>query len=89
MKEISNKEETPQERFVRVAQRRTNKILKEFKLLTNLKNPSNYKSTMSQRTEILAAIRTALEEVEYSWSGTKIDKKVFEFKSFPPEAETE
>jgi hypothetical protein len=71
--------ETPEEKFIRIAERRTNQALDAFRLLSNLKS-ANYKSSRKQREEILAAIRHGLEELEMCWAGEKPDKNKFSFK---------
>jgi hypothetical protein len=69
-------EETKNQKFVRLANARTIKALKDLKLLVNL-GSNQYASTQGQRNHIIIALREALEEVEYSWSGNKVDKAKF------------
>ena len=79
-----SEKETKNQAFTRIAEKRINKILDEFRILTNLFAPS-YKTTPEQRNEVVAALRKGVEEVEYVAAGSKIDKASFTFKSTPLE----
>ena len=68
--------ETKEQRFKRVAERRVNIVLKNFRLLCNLKSAS-YSSTSQQRDKIVSAIRSALGELEAAWAGEKPNKDAF------------
>jgi hypothetical protein len=60
--ERSNKE-TPEERFRRVATRRTNLVLRFLRLLGNTSGPG-YKHTQEEVRKIFSAIRHALDQAE-------------------------
>jgi hypothetical protein len=76
--------ETKNEAFVRIAEKRINKILDEFRVITNLFAPS-YKTTSEQRNEVVTALRKGVEEVEYVAAGSKVNKEAFKFKPTPLE----
>jgi len=71
--------ETKNEKWKRLAKARANKVLNDFRLLTNLKG-SGYEASMDEKREVLAAIRTGLDELEAVWSGAKVNKAVFKFR---------
>jgi len=70
--------ENANERFLRLAEARVNKILDGYRLLSNLKG-TNYKSTQDQRNELIRVLRTGLDELEAVLAGEKIDKTKFKF----------
>lgn len=51
--------ETPEQRFVRVATERVNRLLTSLKQLGGLGTPSTYKSSAEQRKQIQEALTTA------------------------------
>ncbi len=53
--------ETPEQRFVRVANERVNRLLTGLKQLGTLGNPSQYKSKTEQRSQIGDALKASLE----------------------------
>lgn len=71
-------EETPNEKFIRIAEFRINKILDGYRLLTNLKS-SSYKSTTEQRYKMFQILRQGLEELECTFAGEKPNKDKFKF----------
>ena len=70
--------ESANQKFVRIATRRVNQALDVYRLLSNLK-AGGYKSTPDQREKIILALRQGLEELEYHFSGSKLDKTKFSF----------
>lgn len=70
-------QEDKSEKFIRIADRRTNNVLQNLRLLSNLRNASIYESTQAQRDKILKAIREAVTELEYVWAGEKLNKSKF------------
>ncbi len=56
--------ETKRDRFVRVAERRTNAILEKIRVLGNCSNKSMYEFDDDDITRIFRAIREALKETE-------------------------
>ena len=59
---MPNNEETKRERFVRLAETRTNKILNMVQLLGNCSNSSLYEDTETDVEKIFGAIETAVKE---------------------------
>ena len=68
--------ETKRERFVRLAEKRTENILNDIRLLGNLSNTSNYEYTEEDVTKIVKAIKMALSDLEHSFSSAN-KKKAF------------
>ena len=56
--------ETKRERFVRLAEARTNKIIDMIQLLGNCSNPSTYEYTPQDVEKIFSAIETELKEAK-------------------------
>ena len=72
--------EDKNQKFVRIATRRVNAVLHDFKLIGNLKSGS-YSSTKEQRTEMLNMIREAFFNLESFFAGDhKKEKMEFRFK---------
>ncbi len=69
--------ETKAERFIRLVEPRTNKVLDVIEKLENLISP-NYESTLKQREQVLAAIGERLAELEACYVGEKVEKKGFQ-----------
>lgn len=63
----------------KLAEKRANKVLNDYRLLANLKG-SAYVSSMDERREVLAVIRAGLDELESHWSGEKLDKAKFKLQ---------
>ena len=59
---MSKKEETKRERFVRLAENRTNKILNMVQLLGNCSNSSLYDYTDADVEKIFSAIEGSVKE---------------------------
>ena len=60
--------ETKRERFVRLAEKRTENVLNGIRLLSNLANTSNYDYTEDDVSKIVKALKTALSDLEHSFS---------------------
>lgn len=69
------KNETKRERFVRIAEARTNKILDMMKLLGNCASKSNYEYTDEDVKKIFAAIEKELKNTKNKFYGTDIQKE--------------
>ena len=67
------------ERFIRIAEQRTNKIITAIEILQQLSNKNNYEYTDDQRTRIFRAIRSAVNEADNAFKGVVKDKKRFKF----------
>lgn len=64
MSEMDAKTETRRERFVRLAEARTNKIIDMIQLLGNCSNASAYEYTNSDIDKIFTAIDSELKEAK-------------------------
>lgn len=68
----TKKEETKREKFVRIAENRTNKILATLELLGNCSNINTYEYTQEDVNKIFNAIQTTLNDTKrrFSQKGT-------------------
>lgn len=64
------------ERFVRIAERRTNNILEQLRLLGNCSNKNNYSYTEEDVRKIFSVIETELKEVKMKFN-SKANKEKF------------
>ncbi len=64
MSEQDNKVETKRERFVRIAEARTNKIIDMLQLLGNCSNASAYEYTNADIEKIFLAIDSEMKEAK-------------------------
>ncbi len=70
--------ETKRERFVRLAEARTNKILNMLQLLANCANRSTYDYTQEDVDKIFSAIQTQLNETKKAFiNSSPTEKKRF------------
>lgn len=67
--------ESKRERFVRLAEARTNKILDMLKLLENCSNKSNYEYTDDDIKKIFGAIERELKNTRAKFNGSNIRKE--------------
>ena len=67
--------ESKRERFVRLAEARTNKILDMIKLLGNCSSKSNYDYTDEDVKKIFGAIERELKNTKAKFNGTSVQKK--------------
>ena len=65
------------ERFKRVAENRTNKIIEQIRLLGNCANKSNYKYNDQDVKKIFTAIEAELKETKQKYQ-SKVNNKKFE-----------
>lgn len=70
-------EEVKAERFKRIAENRTNKIIESIRLLGNCSNRSNYSYTEDDIKKIFSAIETELKDTKQKFQ-TKTRVKKFE-----------
>ena len=68
------------ERFVRLAEARTNKLLKGFDLLGNLSNRSNYVYNEEDVKKIFGTLRKKLRDIEGRFGATGSSPRDGEFK---------
>ena len=64
----SNKAITKSEKFIVLAEKRVNKALKEFELIGNLGNRSNYEYSADQADKIIKALSDGLKELKGKFS---------------------
>lgn len=72
---IMNTKESKRERFVRLAEARTNKILDMMKLLGNCSSRANYDYTDADVKKIFNAIEKELKNTKARFNGTDIQKE--------------
>lgn len=82
--------EPKDERFIRLAEARVNKIIKMVRLLGNLSGSSNYSYTDSQEEQIYAALQTELDKSRKRFAAAKTGKKHFSLSdSYEPDTPQE
>ncbi len=69
-------EETKRQKFVRLAENRTNRILDTLELLSNLSNTSNYEYNQKDVERIFKAIENSVAETKKSFSRNSEQKHV-------------
>ncbi len=67
----ANNNETPEERFKRVAETRTNAVLDKIRILGNLSNKQLYGYTEKDISRIFTAISKQLKEVRAKFNSQK------------------
>ena len=73
MSRISSNE-TPEERFKRVAEARTNAVLDKLRILSNLSNRQAYKYSEEDINKIFSAINKQVKEVRAKFNSQKEKK---------------
>ena len=68
------KEETKREKFVRIAEARTNKIIDMIQLLGNCSNPSQYEYTNKDVSKIFNTIQSELDAAKKRYSKQESEK---------------
>lgn len=71
------KEETKRERFVRIAEARTNKILNMMQLLGNCSSKSNYEYTEEDIKKIFGALEKELKNTKNKFMGIEQSEERF------------
>ena len=74
MKRNNTELETKREKFVRLAEARTNKIISMIQLLGNCSNQSQYEYSQKDVDKILKAIQTELDEAKKRFSRLESEK---------------
>lgn len=67
--------ETKHERFIRLAEARTNKIIDMLKLLGNCSNTSNYRYTEEDVKKIFTAIDREVRNAKAKFNGSESSKE--------------
>lgn len=68
------------ERFVKIAENRTNKIISMIKLLGNCSNKNNYSYTEDDVKQIFSAIDSELKNAKLRFQEAENNKKEFKLK---------
>jgi len=69
--EQANKNETPEQRFKRIAEVRTNAVLDRLRILGNLSNRQMYSYTEEDIDKIFSAINKQIKEVRAKFNSRK------------------
>ena len=69
-----NNNETPEERFKRVAEARTNAVLDKLRILSNVSNRQIYSYSEEDINKIFSAINKQLREVRVKFNSKKEEK---------------
>lgn len=69
--------ENKRERFVRIAENRTNRIIDTLRLLANCSNKSNYDYSEEDIKKIFAAIEKEVRNARSAFSGSDSESKRF------------
>ena len=76
-KETKINNESPEQRFKRLANKRLPKALTYLKLLGNLADKSNYSYTDANKNEIISHLKKAVRDVENKFGQTRKIKRTF------------
>lgn len=68
-------QENKRERFVRIVEARTNKILSMIELLGNCSNKANYDYTEEDVKKIFSAIEKSVKEAKAKFNGSDVTKE--------------
>lgn len=71
---MPNNQETKRDKFIRLAEARTNKIIDMIHLLGNCSNSSTYDYTQKDVDKIFRAIQTELDEAKKKFGKTESKK---------------
>lgn len=71
--------ESKRDKFVRLAEARTNKILNMLELLGNCSNSSIYEYTQSDVNQIFGAIESEVKEIKKKFQASDEEKKSSKF----------
>lgn len=72
--------ETKREKFIRLAEARTNKILEMLRLLANCSNKSNYEYTEDDIKQIFSAIEREVKNSKNAFLGIEAKDEKFQLK---------
>ncbi|MDD1389864.1 hypothetical protein PSQ89_06640 [Pediococcus pentosaceus] len=71
--------ETKEEKFIRLAEKRTNEAIKKIRLIGNLSNKNNYEYSEEQVTTIIKALETEIRKVKNAYQ-KESEEKIFKLK---------
>ena len=69
-----------QQRFHKIAEARTNRVINDIRLLSNCANRNNYAYTPEEVTHMLRAIDEAVRDLKIAFAGKENTNKTFKFK---------
>lgn len=72
-------EETKSERFIRLAEYRVSKTIKDIKQIGQLANRNNYEWTEEQAQAIVSALDNETQALEEALKGVKLTASTFKF----------
>lgn len=72
---MEKKKETKNEKFIRLAENRTNNAIKYIELICNLANKNNYEYTKEDAEKIVKALKNSVNTVERAFSSYDRDKQ--------------
>lgn len=75
----NNVEETKSERFIRLAEYRVSKTIKDIKQIGQLANRNNYEWTEEQAQAIVSALDNETQALEEALKGVKLTASTFKF----------
>ncbi len=67
--------ESKRDKFVRLAEKRMDNILKGIELMGNLSNTNNYEYTQEDLNKIIRTLKTAVSDLEHTYNATSGIKK--------------
>lgn len=67
--------ETKREKFVRLAEKRMDNILKGIELMGNLANTNNYEYTQEDLHKIVKTLKSAVSDLEHTYNASSGVKK--------------
>ena len=71
--------ETNRERFIRIAEKRTQRIIDQLELLGNCSNPYNYEYSSKDVDKMFGAIEAALKDCRSKYTNTATKNTKFKF----------
>lgn len=76
-----NKDETSNQRFKRLAEKRVTNVLRTLKILSNLSNTSNYKYSAEEVEKIFKVIQSQVDNThrKFEVGARNLDKKEFKW----------
>lgn len=71
--------ETNRERFIRIAEKRTQRIIDQLELLGNCSNPYNYEYSSKDVDKMFGAIEAAIKDCRSKYTNTATKNTKFKF----------
>lgn len=71
--------ENKKEKFIRLGENRVNDAIKKIRLIGNLSNKNNYEYTEEQVNEIIAALKTEIDDIQKKFTAQQ-NKNIDKFK---------